>query len=173
MIIQNIKYYWMSFTKLFFLLFCFSSLILCSESSKQSNIKIEGDWYLNNNTIVDKFDYQEIFFDKKVFYIFQPSNYGINYAENYKFNGQNFYLLDSIAKDTLKEFSVKMSGNKLKLISVKGFIEYGRIENGNRLSQYIKKKITKEQFENDFTKRMIQSGKGNQFIPPNYEGESN
>ncbi|WP_373519268.1 hypothetical protein [Pricia sp.] len=148
-------------------MFSLLTLVNCKQREGSDQLNLRGDWYITDNTITDKFDYQEIYFDDNVFYIFQPSNYSINYAENYKFDGKYFYILDGKAQDTLKKFTVKMHDYKLELKGEKGLIEYSRIKNGNKLSHYVQKKIPKKDFEKDFTERMIKSGRGDKFLLPN------
>nr|WP_299341009.1 hypothetical protein [Allomuricauda sp.] len=144
-------------------------LISCISFNKgsESETSIIGDWYLEGNTMVESFDYQEVYFDEDTYYVFLPSNYEVSYRKNYFFDGKRVYILDDTRQDTLNTYSIKKSKNGLKMKGEKGTISYIKIKDEKRLSELLSNQISKDSFDEAFTNRMLKYGDGSRFVPAN------
>lgn len=143
-------------------MFCFITYLLVSCNgiayTQDFEKNLVGNWYLYKNTGAEEINYQEVYFDGEVLYIFTPDNYSVSFRKNYAVNKSNFYYLNDTKTDTILKMRLKVYQNVLTLENEKGKIKYKRVHDNGLLSDYLEEKITKEAYEEKFEKRMALSG---------------
>ncbi len=143
--------------KLIFVIAMFSSYIHCKPQIKLNENSLDGDWFLSENTIVESFDYQEVFVKRGNLHIFTSSNYAVSFIKPFHLNKEYFYLLDEAKKDTITRFKVDLKEDEFVLINERGKIVYQKIISDTLLSDYIDGNLPKETFDKAFSKRLKKS----------------
>ena len=140
-----------------FLIVIASTFLNCKSKKEITPNSLHGDWYLFENTIAESFDYQEVSVKEDNIYIFLSSNYAISFVRPFHLDKTRLYFLGETKKDTISNFEISLYENEFVLQNSKGKIVYRKIKGDTLLSNYMDGNISKEIFDEGFTRRLEKS----------------